>query len=75
MLQKIAVKVQEAAHDKKKIAMLHYQVLIHAEELNGVNPEDFCKEIGVSNKYATEFRKMLGLARLMRELGVKIVHP
>lgn len=74
MLPEIAAKVREAARDKKKIAMLHYQVLVHAEELDGTNPEDFCKEIGVSNKYATEFRKMLSLAKLMRELGAEIVH-
>lgn len=63
MLREIAAKVSEAAHDKKKIAMLHYQVLIHAAELNGINPEDFCREINVSKKYATEFRKMLSLAK------------
>lgn len=56
----------------KKIAMFHYQVLIHAEELEGVDPVEFCKEIGVPETYATEFRKMLSLGSLMKDLGVTI---
>lgn len=72
LIQEIAAKVREAARDKKKIAMFHYQVLIHANELKGIDPVDFCREIGVPKTYSTEFGKMLSLAKLMEELGATI---
>lgn len=68
----IAEAVQEAEQKKNKIAMFLYQVLIHADELRGVNAEEFCKEIKVPTSYATEFRKMISLAALMKEQGVTI---
>lgn len=42
---------------KKKVAMLHYQILIHANELEGMNPKEFCETIDVPESYATEFKK------------------
>ena len=72
MIQEIAAKVREATRNGKKIAMFHYQVLIDAEELNGVKPEEFCEEIGVKESYKTEFTKMLNLAKLMKEEGTNI---
>jgi hypothetical protein len=64
--------VHEAERRKNKIAMFLYQVLIHAEELRGVDAEEFCKEIKVPASYATEFRKMISLAALMQEQGTII---
>jgi hypothetical protein len=52
--------------------MFHYQVLINAEKLKDLDPVAFCKNLGVPETYATEFRKMLSLARLMKEQGVKV---
>ena len=72
MIEDIATKIRDAAHINQKIAMFHYQVLINADKLGGLDPIDFCKDIGVTNSYATEFRKMLSLAKLMKEEGVKI---
>lgn len=69
----IAAKVHKAAQEGKKIAMFHYQILIHAEELKDVDPIEFCKEIGVLESYKTEFKKMLRLAELMKEIGDKII--
>ena len=71
-IEDIAAKVQGAETKKQKIAMFHYQILIHAQELKNVDATAFCKEIGVPETYATEFRKMLGLARLMEEQGVRV---
>lgn len=68
-IDEIARKVREAEKTKNKIAMFHYQILIHAKELEGVDAIEFCKEIGVNESYATEFRKMLSLAKLMRDEG------
>jgi hypothetical protein len=48
-------------------------VLKNADDLKGIDPKAFCKEISVSETYATEFRKMIALARLMKEQGVKLI--
>jgi hypothetical protein len=62
-----------AAEKNQKIAMLHFQVLKNADQLAGVDAVGFCKEVAISEKYATEFRKMIALARLMNEQGAKII--
>lgn len=67
IVKQIKADIQRAEATKQKIAMFHSQVLKNADELKGINPEGFYKEVGMSQKYATEFRKMLALARLMRE--------
>jgi hypothetical protein len=72
IVKAIAEAVHEAEQRKNKIAMFLYQVLIHAEELRGVDAEEFCKEIKVPVSYATEFRKMISLAALMEEQGATI---
>ena len=53
--------------------MFQFQVLKNADELEGMDPEVFCKEIAVPRTYQTEFRKMISLARLMKEQGVRLV--
>jgi hypothetical protein len=65
----IAKQVHEAAKYGNKIAMFHYQVLMNAPQLGDVDPIDFCRDIGVPDSYATEFRKILSLARLIQEQG------
>jgi hypothetical protein len=67
MLDKIASEVRQAATEGHKIAMFHLMVLKHAHELSDVDPLKFCREIDVPESFATEFRKMLALRRLMRE--------
>jgi hypothetical protein len=73
MIEQIKKAIHDAAGGSQKIAMFHFQILKHAEELQGMNPEALCKELAVPVTYATEFRKMLSLARLMREQGVRLV--
>lgn len=69
IITEIAEAVHNAEREGKKIAMFHYQILIHADELRGVDAIEFCNEINVPESYATEFRKMLSLAQLMKEQG------
>jgi hypothetical protein len=64
--------VHAAASSNQKIAMFHFQVLKNAKELDGLNAKAFCKEIGVPATYGTEFTKMISLARLMDEQGVRL---
>jgi hypothetical protein len=73
MIDDIRKAVHAAASDNQKIAMFHFQVLKNAKELEGMNAEAVCKEIGVPVSYRTEFTKMISLARLMDEQGVKLV--
>jgi hypothetical protein len=72
MIEHIAAKVRDAARTGHKIAMFHYQVLTNADALDGLDPVLFCRDIGVPETYATEFRKMISLSRLMKEEGVRI---
>ena len=73
MIEQIKSAVNRAVESNQKIAMFHYQVLKNADELEGSDPKGFCKEISVSETYATEFRKMIALARLMKEQGAKLI--
>lgn len=55
--------------------MFHFQVLKNAAELEGMNPNGFCKEVGGSEDFATAFTKMMALARLMKEQGASPSRP
>jgi hypothetical protein len=72
MINEIARRVREAAHSGQKIAMFHYLVLVNADKLKGLDAIAFCKDLGVPETYATEVRKMISLARLMKEQGTTI---
>ena len=69
----IAIKnaVHTAAAGNQKIAMFHFQILKNAEALDAVSPEAFCADIGVPDTYKTEFRKMISLARVIRQQGLR----
>ena len=72
MIEQIKSAVHDAGSKNQKIAMFHFQVLKNADELSGFDPKGFCEEVAVPTTYATEFRKMIALARLMKEQGSKI---
>jgi hypothetical protein len=61
-----------AAESRAKTATLHSLVLIHARELEKVDPLEFCKAVGVPKSYTIEFRKMISASRKLRELGYTI---
>lgn len=70
MIEEIASRVRSAASEHQKIAMFHFMILKYAFELKDVDPVAFCRKIDVPESFATEFRKMLALRRLMREQNV-----
>lgn len=72
LMEQIKGAIHRAAGGNQKVAMMHFQILINADELAGIDPKAFCNEVSVSEKYATEFRKMIALARLMKEQGVRL---
>lgn len=73
MIEEIRRAVHDAALGNQKIAMFHFQVLKNAEALEDIDPAAFGRNINVPATYKTEFRKMLSLARLMRQRGVRLV--
>lgn len=72
MIEEIKRAVEEATASGQKIAMFHFQVLKNADTLETTDPKLFCKQVGAPASYATEFRKMLSLARVMRQQGLRI---
>ncbi len=73
MIEEIRRAVHDAALGNQKIAMFHFQVLKNAVALESVDPVSFCRDINVPETYKTEFRKMLSLARVMRQQGVRLI--
>jgi hypothetical protein len=73
VIEQIKAAVHGAAGKNQKIAMFHFQVLKNADELAGIDPKGFCREVSVPETYATEFTKMIALARLMKEQGTKLI--
>ena len=73
MIEQIKAAVHGAAAKNQKLAMFHFQVLKNADDLAGIDPKNFCKEVSVPGSYATEFTQMIALARLMKEQGTKLI--
>ena len=72
-IEQIKAAVRGAAVKKQKLAMFHLQVLKNADDLADFSPKDFCKEVSVPASWATEFRQMIALARLMKEQDTKLI--
>ncbi|MGH9414408.1 MAG: HTH-like domain-containing protein [Terriglobales bacterium] len=66
-------KAINGAKKGQKTRMFHYQVLKNAADLEGLNAKAFCHELAMLPSYATEFKKMIALAQLMRESGDRII--
>lgn len=47
-----------------------YLVIKYSEQLNDLDPIDFAEAIGRKESYATEFRKGLNLAKVIKERGL-----
>lgn len=72
-VDKIATKIKEAELKKNKIAMFHFQTLIHADEFKRVDAIQFCNDVGVPVSYATEFRKMISLSQMIKHEGYQLI--
>ena len=71
-IKSIASRIKEAERQNKKVAMLHFQILINADELRGFNAVKFCKEVGVKESYNADFNKILNLSQMIKEEGYVI---
>lgn len=72
MIEMIKAAVQNAVATEQKLAMFHFQVLKHADALNGCDAASFCHDVAVPETYRTEFRQMMALARVIREQGLSL---
>jgi hypothetical protein len=72
MYEEIAREIRNAAANRGKAAMVHYQVLLNAEHLRGVNAEEFCARVGIEPSWSVEFKKMLNLAQLLKDRGISL---
>lgn len=72
MFEDMAKQIHQAAHEKHKIAMFHFLVLKHAHELHSMDAVEFCRLVKVRDSFATEFRKMISLAKLIEEKGLSL---
>ncbi len=72
MYEEIAKQIKMASLDRTKSAMFHFQVLKHADSLAGVNAVEFCRQVGMPDSFAIEFRKMLNVAQVMKQQKVEI---
>lgn len=68
-IEKIKLKIREAEKRKRKIAMFHFQSLINVDEFKGVDAVQFCRDVGMKDSFATEFRKMIKLSQILTEEG------
>lgn len=73
MIDQIKAAIHRAAGKHQKMAMFHFQVLKNADELADIAPRRFCEEVSTPQTYAIEFRKMIALARLIKEQDSKII--
>lgn len=73
MYEEIAREISAAAANRGKAVMVHYQVLMNADQLRGVQAEEFCARVGIEPSWAIEFKKMLNLAQLLKDRGVSLV--
>lgn len=72
MYEEIAREIRDAAANRGKAAMIHFQVLINADRLRDVTPEQFCERVGIEPIWKVEFRKMLNLADLLEARGISL---
>ena len=68
----IQLALKEAQAKRKKMAMFHSQVLLNAELLKNMDPHEFCRNVGLTKAYHTEFRKMIAVVCTLSELGYSI---
>lgn len=72
LIETIRQALKHAAEDRKKVATFHSLVLLHASQLEHLDPHEFCRNVGVVDAFHIEFRKMIAAAHRLSELGYSI---
>lgn len=72
LVESIKQALQQAAKDRKKVATFHSLVLAHASKLEHLDPHEFCRNVGMTDAFHIEFRKMIAAARALSDLGYAV---
>ncbi|MBI5767551.1 MAG: hypothetical protein HZA93_07130 [Verrucomicrobia bacterium] len=72
LLEEIRDALRDAEKEKKKTATLHTLVLLHAAELESIEPLEFCRRVHIQETYQTEFRKMIAVSHRLAEFGYDV---
>ncbi len=73
LISQMRAEIADAEQRKKKMAMFLYQILINANQLQEIGADELCKQMGVRESYKVDVVKMLNVAKLMKERGVKFL--
>jgi hypothetical protein len=66
-LPSLRAQMDLATEANNRAVFFNYLILKHFVELEGQNPSEICKALGMKPSAATEFNKMMRLARFIRE--------
>ncbi|HLS27515.1 MAG TPA: hypothetical protein VK041_02625 [Opitutales bacterium] len=72
LLEDIKAAIDAALSEKKKVSTIHSLVLIHAADLRGLTPREFCRATGLAKSYEIEFTKMIKASERLPELGYAV---
>jgi len=72
MFDEMTREIADAAAVRRKAVMIHFQVLKNADRLKGMDAVEFCRNVGIEDVWATEFKKMINLAALLAEQGFEL---
>ena len=72
VIEQIRQELDLARPERRLSATFHALVLVNADALRDVDPGDFCRQVGVQEVWAREFRKMLAAAGVLRDKGYEI---
>lgn len=72
IVETIKLALQKAQEDRNKMATFHSLVLVNADDLQHLDPHEFCRNVGVTKAYHIEFRKMIAAAHTLSDMGYSI---
>jgi hypothetical protein len=72
LVESIKLALQRAAEERNKVATFHSLVLINADRLKHLDAHEFCKNVGVTDTFHIEFKKMIATAQILSQLGYSI---
>ena len=72
LIETIKQALLQAAEERKKVATFHSLVLLYASQLEHLDPHEFCRNVGVTDAFHIEFRKMIAAAHTLSDLGYSI---
>ena len=73
MYESINQEIKDAEQRGQKVAAFHFHVLMNTENSQAADAKDFCREVGMTSAFTTEFSKMIALARVIEQHGIQFI--